>query len=150
MPRKTHHQGALEYDEFDALVAAHPKMQAPVIAACRAVLIDGMTITAAANELGYTKQRLKTALDTLNPGRKPEGWVRRWVVLPASQMRQVMQMERAARRELQADAEADTAVVCADPRNHHAIIDDEPIDDDDSSVPAATVEVRSPVGEHDV
>lgn len=87
--------------EFLAVVAAHPGLQQRVRDAAQAVLVDGVSITAAAKRAEFTKQRLAKALDRLDPLRLPPGWVRRWVALPEKEMNLVEAMERAARRRLQ-------------------------------------------------
>ncbi len=100
MPRRSHHIAAMTPAEFESVVRAHPGLQAKVIAAARAVLVDGKSITAAAEPQGFSKQRLAKALDRLNPATLPEGWVRRWVALPLDSMDRVIDMERAAREQL--------------------------------------------------
>lgn len=94
-------------EEFDAVIAAHPNLQDRVRTAARAVLVDGMTITAAAESVQFTKQRLAKALDRLDPLRLPPGWRQRWVALPLADMHKVMEMERAARRRLQGHPDED-------------------------------------------
>lgn len=86
--------------EFESVVRAHPGLQTRVIAAARAVLVDGKSITAAAEGVDFTKQRLAKALVRLNPATLPDGWMRRWVALPVDDMDRVIEMERTAREKL--------------------------------------------------
>lgn len=100
MPRKTYHLAAMTPADFDRLAAAKPRTSPGVIAACRSVLVDGHSIAAAAANRGFTRQRLKAALDRINPVGVPLDWERRWVALPADKMQQVIELERQARASL--------------------------------------------------
>lgn len=101
MPKRSQHQGSMTAEQFDAVLAAANRMRPDLANACRAVLVDGHNITATAQRNRYTKQALAKALERLDPLRVPEGWERRWVMLPHDDMTTVIAMENAARRRLQ-------------------------------------------------
>jgi hypothetical protein len=88
-------------EEFSAVAATCPAWSANLLSAARLVLVDGQSITLAAERHGFTKQRLAKALQKLDPTRLSPGWVRRWVELPAADMKQVLELERRARALLQ-------------------------------------------------
>ena len=83
--------------EFDQALTLHPRIQASTAEAARAVLVEGLTCSAAGKKHGVTRQRVHAAVSTLHQDDTPQGWERRIVTLPPELMQQVLQMEHQAR-----------------------------------------------------
>lgn len=101
MPKKSSLSGALTADEFEAAVRRHPLMKLPAIEAAGAVLLHGLSLEAAAKACGMTRQRVHAAASLLKRDQMPDNWQTATVTLPPKLMRQVLAMEKAAKRELE-------------------------------------------------
>lgn len=94
------HSQAMSAEQFERAAQEHPRTQPHVLAAARAVLVDGQTFAAAGKPYGLNRQRVHTIVTVLHKPYLPEGWVRRQVALPQALIPQLEALEAQAQATL--------------------------------------------------
>jgi transposase-like protein len=94
--------GSLTTAQFDAAVAAFPRLSDKGKAAARLVLVDGALVPSVSKEYDIARSQVYKWVKDIYQAHIdcPEGWQTKVVVLPPDLMLKVMLMERKARSKL--------------------------------------------------
>ena len=97
--------GSLTAEQFDAAVAAFPRLSDKGKAAARLVLVDGAVAATVAKEADIARQQVNKWVKDIYQSHIacPDGWQSKVVVLPPDLMAKVMLMERKARAKLKSN-----------------------------------------------
>lgn len=92
--------GKLTAEQFEQAVAAFPRLSDAGKAAAQSVLVDGLSQSDVAADLGIHRQQVNKWVREIYESYLgcPDGWRVEVVMLPADQMEQVKAMEKEARK----------------------------------------------------
>jgi TrfB plasmid transcriptional repressor len=91
--------------QFDAAIADFPKCGFELREALRSIMVVGQRQSEVAAGLGLTRQRVSQLVILLRARHVPEGWVTETVTLPITVMKQIRQLEKEARAQLEGGAD---------------------------------------------